>query len=587
MLQSLINIKLAAMVAALGLDTGEWSSPSNDMVNNVSALSQALKDASEGKPSPAGKGLQETINAIKELADKKGDKDALYAVGLFLQQSNQQGTLPQVLEYYKKAADLDQLQAMNNYGYLIAASSQEPERTKEGIGWIKKAADKGLNAARRNMASIYLRGMAGENQDIAAAEKLLETASKAKDPQADFELAQFYSGAGGEAKKDDKKAYAYLQAAADAGNPSALEALGSLLFEGRSLGSLQVPKNPELAVEKFQKLAEKNVPAGLRIMAQLHEGGTAGVAKDFNKALEYYTRAAQGNDAVAQVRLASFYDQGVDLADANGKGDGKLEVARNDAAALQLYRMAAQNNVPLAMFNVGAFYEGGRSVDKDPAKAFAYFLQSAVSGFIYGMQKTGVYYLNGAGVSKDPVAAAGWFARGAAAGLPDSSLSLGIVTELGVSLPSDQKTPPAFTAGGLYLQAADSVAASDAVRMEALLRLGNLYLRGAMVPSATDAPKPNFERAYLYFKQASKIDPTSTLASKLADEAKAKLTVAEKTKAEADVDRREADLKSRKAAAANPQAAAAPPAATPAAPAAPAAPPAATPVTPRVRTPAP
>ncbi|HSI61869.1 MAG TPA: hypothetical protein VLE43_02085, partial [Candidatus Saccharimonadia bacterium] len=84
----------------------------------------------------------------------------------------------------------------------------------------------------------------------------------------------------------------------------------------------------------------------------------------------------QGNDAAAQLRLASFYDRGIDLT----PGDDKIEIQRNDAAALQLYRLAAQNNVPLAIYNVGAFYEAGRAVDRDMTKAFTLYLQSAVSG---------------------------------------------------------------------------------------------------------------------------------------------------------------------------------------------------------------
>ncbi len=575
MLQSIINIKLAAMVAALGLDTAEWKSPSPAMTQNVQALADAQAYAAKGEQAPAGKGLQDVINNIKTLADA-GDKDAQFAVGLFLQQSNQQNGPAQAMEYYKKAADQGQLQAMNNYGFLLAASSQEPEKAKEGIKWIKQAADKGLNAARRNMAAIYLRGMAGEPKDADAAFKLLDAASKEKDSQADFEIAQFYAGGGGPDKKDDEKAWTYLQKASDAGNANALTYIGALLFEGGKLGDKQITKDPALAVKKFQQLADQNNPAGLRTMGELYEGGLGGMPKDFKKALEYYEKAVQGNDAAAQLRLASFYDRGIDLV----PGDDKIEIQRNDAAALQLYRLAAQNNVPLAIYNVGAFYEAGRAVDRDMTKAFTLYLQSAISGLAFGMQKTGVYYLNGAGTQKDPVAAAGWFARSAAAGLPDGSLSYGIVTEMGLVPQKDASISQFFAAGGHYNDAADSPNASDAVRMEALLRIGSLYFRGLMVPSG-EQPKPNLERAYMYFKQASNIDPKNQLAASARDEAAAKLTVDQKKKADADVERREAELKRKQEAAANPAAAA--PAATPVAPAAPAAPAAKPATTPRSR----
>ena len=574
MLQSIINIKLAAMVAALGLDTAEWKSPSAAMVQNVQALADAQVLASKGEQPAAGKGLNDIINNIKTLADG-GDKDAQFAMGHFLQQSNQQNGVVQALEYYKKAADQGHLQAMNNYGTILATSSQDAEKAKEGVQFIKQAADKGLNGARRNMATILLRGMAGEAKDADAAFKLLDAASKDKDSQADFEIAQYYAGGAGPEKKDDEKAWSFLQKASEAGNANALTYLGALLFDGGKIGDKQIPKDPATAVKKFEELAKQNNPAGLRTMGELHEGGLGGVSKDFKKALDYYEKAVQGNDAAAQLRLASFYDRGVDL-DPN---DDKLEVPRNDAAALQLYRLAAQNNSAPAIFNVGAFYEAGRAVDRDLNKAFTLYLQSAMQGLPYGMQKTGVYYLNGAGTQKDPVAAAAWFGRSAAAGLPDGSLSYGILTENGLVPQKDPTTSQFFAAGGHYNDAAESVNASDAVRMEALLRLGSLYYRGLMVPSG-EQPKPLLDRAYLYFKQASNIDPKNQLAAQARDEAGAKLTVEQKTKADADVKRREDDLKRKIEAAATPTAPGA--AATGTAPAAPAAP-AAKPTTPARR----
>lgn len=564
MLPSIASLKIAAMVAALGLDTAEWSKPSTDMTNQVQALADAMSSASKGEQPKVT--LQETINKIKDLADKSNDKDAQFAMGLFLQQSNQQGALDQAVAYYKKAADNGQLQAMNNYGFIIAASTQDVAKVKEGVASIKAASDKGLNAARRNMAAIYLRGMAGEKQDPAAAQKLLETAAAEKDHQAAFELAQFYLGAGGEATKNDDTAWTWLNKAADGGNPNALAALGSVLFDGKKFGNKEIKADPAAAVKKFEELAAQNVPAGLRTMGELHEGGLAGVPKDFKKALEYYGKAAQGNDAVAQVRLAGFYDRGVDL----DPKDSTIDVAPNAAAALELYRLAAQNNVALAIYNVGTFYEAGRAVDRDAQKAFAYFLQSAVNGFVPGMQKAGVYYLNGAGTLKDPVAATAWFSRTAAAGLAEGHLSLGVMTENGlVPQPQGSNASPFLSAADSYVQASESVNASDAVRMEALLRLGSLYFRGAMSPSG-DTPKPNYERAYVYFKQASDIDPNNALAKAARDEAAKNLSQDQIKKADSDIERIRADRKARAEKAAAPAAATPAPDAAPAAPAAPA-----------------
>jgi TPR repeat protein len=539
MLHSLLSLKMAAMVAALGLDTAEWKSPSSDMVNEVQALADLQKKAANGETPTES--LQEEINKIKGLADK-GDKDAQFAMGLFLQQSNAQGSLPQALEYYKKAADNGQLQAMNNYGFIVA--SQDPAKAKEGIKYIKDAAAKGLNAARRNMATIYLRGMAGEPQNIAEAKNMLETAMKDGDHQAEFELAQFYLSPG-ESQSDDK-AWELLNSAAKNGNPNALAALGSVLFDGKEFGAgpnkKKIEPDPKGAVELFKELAKQNNPAGLRTMGELYQKGIkdTGIEKDFAKALEYYGKAAQANDAVAQVILAGFYDRGFD---ADTPPDGKLEVAPNPAASLELYRLAAQNNVPLAFYNIGAFYEAGRAVDKDPTKAFAYFLQSAVNGFGPGMQKAGVYYLNGAGTLKDPVAATGWFSRSAGAGVPEGFISLGVMAENGLVASPDRSTTQYQMAGANYSQVEDSASASDAVRVEALLRLGNLYFRGMMVGGGKTTPEPDYGKAYIYFRLASEIDPKNKLAAQAKEEAEKKATQEEKTSAVASIEAMKAHRK--------------------------------------------
>ena len=529
MLHSLLSLKMAAMAAALGLDTTEWSSPSPAMTEQVTALETLQAKAAKGE-AQEGPGLQEIINKIKDLADKNNDKDAQFAMGLFLQQSNGQGAMEQAVGYYKKAADNGQLQAMNNYGFLLAGNTQEAAQAKEGIGYIKKAADLKLNAARRNMAAIYLRGMGGEPVNIPEAKKLLEAAVADKDYQAEFELTQFYLGNGGKDNQDDEKAWQLLNTAAEHGNPNALAALGSVLFDGKAFGVKQTKKeaNPQKAVELFKKLAEQKNPAGLRTMGELYQKGIpgTGINKDFTKALEYYGQAAQNNDAVAQVILAGFYDRGFDADD-----DKKFDVAPNPAASLELYRLAAQNNVPLAFYNIGAFYEAGRSVDKDPTKAFAYFLQSAVNGFGPGMQKAGVYYLNGAGTLKDPVAATGWFQRSAAQHIPEGYVSIGVMAENGLVSPPDSNTTPFQVAGSNYAAVEEELSASDPVRMEALLRLGNLYFRGLMVPSNRTTPEPDFVRAYVYFKMASDIDPKNELAAKAKEQAEKSLTVEQKASA--------------------------------------------------------
>lgn len=543
MIQSLITIKLVAMASALGLNTSEWAKPvSPKMEAQVQKLEDAMKEIGKGKADQMQESINTAVKDIQELADK-GDKDAQYAIGLLLSQSKEQGALEKVLGYYAKAAEQGQVQAMNNLGFIIAGSSKDPEKQKEGITWIKKASDLGNNPARRNMAQIYLNGMGGMPKDVAAAEKLLVTASGEKDMDATYLLSQFYMGAGGKEKQDDKQGWDYLNKAATGGNANALDALGSLYLQGGKVGAMEIKADIKVAVDKFKTLADQKNPVGLRKMATILEQGLpeASVEKDFKKAFEYYAAAAQGNDAFAEFRLGSFYDTGVKV---DPKSE-KFDVEPNPAAALNLYRLAAQNNFPLASYNVGVFYEQGRTVDKDLQKAFAYYSQAAQAGVAISMQKIGEFYLNGIGTIKDPVAAAGWFYRSAAAGLPEGHLSYGIVTEAGLV----EKDSPFYAAADSYMQAADSVNASDTVKLNAFVRLGLLYARGVMVPK-NDSPKPDFDRAYVFLQQAVDVDPKNAQAVALRDEAAKKLDATAKKKADETIAQMKKDREARKAKAA-------------------------------------
>ncbi len=509
------------MVAALGLDTKEWKDPSTAMTAEVQKLASSMSDVgTPGKGPEMQSAINDTLKEIAALADS-GDKDANFAMGLFTQQSKEQGAMEKAMEYYQKAADKGQLQAMNNLGFLIAGTSKDPEKQKEGIALIKKASEAKNNPARRNMAQIYLNGLGGEAKDPAKAEQLLLLAANDKDGDAAFSLSQYYMGQGGKEKQDDKAGWDWLYKAAEYGNANALDLLGTLYFQGGKVGTMEIAKDEKKAVEKFETLANEKNPVGERKMATLLEAGAANVPHDFDKALQLYRAAAQGNDGFAQFRLASMFDTGVPKDPKDPKSG--FAVAPDSATALSLYRLAAQNNLPIAAYNTGVFYEQGRAVDRDLSKAFTYYMAAAQSGVALAMQKVGDFYLNGPSpLLKDPVAAAGWYAHSADAGLPEGYLSQGFVLENGLGKDKENRY---FEAAENYKNAADSAAASDQVRLAAYVRLGSLCFRGVLTKIEA---KPDYDKAYIYFQQAVDLDPKNQVATQLRDEAVKKIDPSKK-----------------------------------------------------------
>ena len=74
-----------------------------------------------------------------------------------------------------------------------------------------------------------------------------------------------------------------------------------------------------------------------------------GVAQSDEKAVAWYSKAAEQNDAKAQCNLGRMYEQ--------GRG-----VAQSDEQAVVLYKKAAEQNNAAAQHSLGIMYEQGRGV---------------------------------------------------------------------------------------------------------------------------------------------------------------------------------------------------------------------------------
>ena len=114
------------------------------------------------------------------------------------------------------------------------------------------------------------------------------------------------------------------------------------------------------------------------------------VQKDFEKALSWYTKAAENGNELAQHNLGVIYSQG------NG-------VVQDYKKAISWYTKAAKNGVARSLNSLGALYYKGICVEQDYEKAIEYFKQ-AVAGdepceesFYY----LGDYYHNGYGGKQD------------------------------------------------------------------------------------------------------------------------------------------------------------------------------------------
>ncbi len=198
-----------------------------------------------------------------------------------------------------------------------------------------------------------------------------------------------------------------LEAAAEAGNASAENALGNLDYEGR-----QGKKDWVRARHEYQKAARNGSLAGARNFGWMLWKGEGG-SPDPRRAEKWLRVAAQGGDPHAMNTLGAFY-----LSKAGG---------HDFQRAFQSFLRGARANNSQAMFNVGALYDLGKGVPQSFSQAAHWWKRAAKAGNTDAQTGLGDLYERGQGVPKNYAQASYWYTLATAAGnkLARESLAVG------------------------------------------------------------------------------------------------------------------------------------------------------------------
>ena len=136
-----------------------------------------------------------------------------------------------------------------------------------------------------------------------------------------------------------------------------------------------------------------------------------GVQKNYYKAVEWYTKAAEKGDMLAQYNLGICYE--------HGRG-----VTKNYNKAVEWYTKAAQQGYEGAENNLGTCYRYGRGVPNDDSKAVKWYTKAAEKGYTLAQYNLGVCYEFGHGVTKDYDKAIEWYTLAALKGFESAQKAL-------------------------------------------------------------------------------------------------------------------------------------------------------------------
>lgn len=137
-------------------------------------------------------------------------------------------------------------------------------------------------------------------------------------------------------------------------------------------------------------------------MGQLHYQGGRGVELDYQKAMHYFTQAANAGNAIAMAYLGKVcYHIIVAYQVMNNSCeyfiiqiylDGSDDIKQDNETALKYFKKASDLGNPVGQSGLGLMYLYGRGVDKDYQKALKYFSAAADQGWVDGQLQLGNMY---------------------------------------------------------------------------------------------------------------------------------------------------------------------------------------------------
>ena len=200
--------------------------------------------------------------------------------------------------------------------------------------------------------------------------------------------------------------------------------MGHALEEGRG-----VERSYFNALWWYRKAADQeDAEAQLRLGSMFEEG--KGVQRSDLKASEWYRRAADQGDAEAQLRLSHILGQGRDVG-----------ISENDAA--NWAKKAAEQGLATAQFRFGEMLSQGKGVARSYKDAVYWWKRAADQGDIDVQCALGWMLANGTGTERSDESAVGWWKRAADQGDARAEFNLGYMIYSGrCTIPVSISQPP-------------------------------------------------------------------------------------------------------------------------------------------------
>ncbi|GET02288.1 Sel1-like repeat protein [Rhizophagus clarus] len=133
--------------------------------------------------------------------------------------------------------------------------------------------------------------------------------------------------------------------------------------------------------------------------------------KDFNVAIEWYSKSSEGGNIKAMCGLGCCYEYG-------------YGVIKDNKKAFRLYLKSAEGGYRRALYELGNRYYFGKCIHKDENKAFEFYLKAAEKGHTSSQYLVSNYYYDGKYIPKNEEKGFYWNRKAAINGNADAQFKM-------------------------------------------------------------------------------------------------------------------------------------------------------------------
>lgn len=286
---------------------------------------------------------------------------------------------------YEEAAKEGDAKAMWRLARALGNGDGTDFDNAKAFEWLKKAADKGCEEAKCDLACTYLYGLYAQDKNVEKGESMLkDLEKKSHNSYVLSRLAREYIY-GWTFEENKEKAERLLNSVEDKNEPSYLRVMAEISL----LGGKKIQIDCNEAIKYLTKAFEKGNTYSAWVLGNIFINGYQdtkkenNISKDITKAIEWYEKGIDANDADCMRQLASIVMS----------EDSIYTEYHNVNKGVDLLNSAVSHGSSEAMYELGGLYIEGEHLDKDDDKAMnlfkeSYNLHNANGAYAYGFMFT-------------------------------------------------------------------------------------------------------------------------------------------------------------------------------------------------------